>query len=506
MSMVITDFLEAAVRKWPDKTVYTDPARQISFAALRREALQIAHALIETGALRQPVAVYMEKGISCMSAMLGTAYSGNFYTVLDLQMPAARIDRILSVLQPRVLLTDAAHAAAAKELLPEGAVLLTLEDALAAAVDEEAVLTRTAQIIDTDILYVLFTSGSTGVPKGIVTAHRALIDYIEVAGEVYDLTEQDVIANQAPFYFVLSVIDLFAPLRYGCSSLLLPASDFFAPAKLMRYLEEKKATILNWVSSALILIARTKAFGAADLSAVRLVIFGGEVMPVKMLKLWQEALPEVMYVNCYGSTEVTDGCTYYVIDRTFEDHEIYPLGKPFAHMRLLVLDEENRAVTDDSIGELCAISSSIARGYYNDPEKTAAVFVQNPLQSHYPEIIFRTGDLVRTNSRGELVYAGRKDFQIKHHGHRVELGEIEANVSALDGVDGNCCLFHEETQRILLLYTGTAEVSFIQDRLRALLPPYMIPDKTVHLEAFPYNVNGKIDRSKLKAQQEELWK
>ncbi|MBQ6733679.1 MAG: AMP-binding protein, partial [Lachnospiraceae bacterium] len=140
MSMVITDFLEEAVRKWPDKTVYTDPARQISFAALRREALQIAHALIGTGALRQPIAVYMEKGISCMSAMLGTAYSGNFYTVLDLQMPAARIDRILSVLQPRVLLTDAAHAAAAKELLPEGAVLLTLEDALAAAVDEEAVL------------------------------------------------------------------------------------------------------------------------------------------------------------------------------------------------------------------------------------------------------------------------------------------------------------------------------------------------------------------------------
>ena len=222
-------------------------------------------------------------------------------------------------------------------------------------------------------------------------------------------------------------------------------------------------------------------------------------MPTKQLNMWRAEYPNVMFVNQYGPTEMTDICAYYIVDRDIPDTEAIPIGKASEHMEILLLGEDDRPVSKGEIGELCGRGPSLAYGYYNDPEKTASAFVQNPLNQEFPEKIYRTGDLVRINEHGEMVFVSRKDFQIKHMGHRIELGEIEAAASSLEGIDRSCCLYDNERSKIVLFYTGTITETEIKNRLRALIPEYMIPNKTIRLDSMPMNLNGKIDRAGLKA-------
>lgn len=222
-------------------------------------------------------------------------------------------------------------------------------------------------------------------------------------------------------------------------------------------------------------------------------------MPNKQLNVWRQYLPDTVYANLYGPTEITDACTYYIVDREFADDEPLPIGRPMRNTEILVLDEQDRAVTEPGqVGELCVRGTSLAVGYYNNPEKTAAAFVQNPLQTAYEERIYRTGDLVKYNDRYELIYLSRKDFQIKHMGHRIELGEIETAVSSLDGVASCCCLYNQEARQLTLFLEGeefTREQ--INRELSDLLPHYMLPGRVICLKSLPLNANGKIDRPKL---------
>lgn len=493
----VTDYLDNAAKAYPDKTAFADHNRTVTFKEVQTEAQKTAMSLIGQNIFKKPVAIFLDKQVECIHAFLGAAYSGNFYTVLDTKMPVARIEKIMNTLNPEVIITDAAHQAAAAQFAKNSTILL-YEDMMNNAIDAAAIQHTREKMVDTDVLYVLFTSGSTGNPKGVIIPHKAVIAYVEWGAETFDLNTDTIFGNQTPFYFVMSGFDIYQTLRNACTMYVIPKQFFSFPVKLLGYMQEHNINTIFWVPSALCLIANLNALEEIHLPALKTVMFGGEVMPTKQLNMWRRAYPEVTFVNQYGPTEMTDICAYYIVDRPLADTESLPIGKPSSHMDILLLDEHNQVVPDGEIGELCGRGPSLAYGYYNEPEKTAEVFVQNPLNTAYPEMIYRTGDLVKYNEYGELIYISRKDFQIKHMGNRIELGEIETAVSALDGIDTNCCLYDKEKSQIVTFYIGSLEKKEIIKQLKSALPAYMLPNRVVKLSEMPMNLNGKIDRAKLK--------
>ncbi|MDD6804787.1 MAG: AMP-binding protein, partial [Clostridiales bacterium] len=271
------------------------------------------------------------------------------------------------------------------------------------------------------------------------------------------------------------------------------------PVPLLEYLKDHRINTIFWVPSALIVVAKLRAFKNVDLTdTLKRVLFCGEVMPNKQLNAWRKALPDALYANLYGPTEITDACTYYIVDREFADDEPLPIGIPMANTDILVLNDKNELVTGDEVGELCVRGTSLSMGYYKNPEKTKEAFVQNPLNNAVPELIYRTGDLVKYNEYGEIIYLARKDFQIKHMGHRIELGEIETAVSAIGEITLCCCLYDTKRQKIVLFCDADLSKEYIHEKISKLVPEYMFPNRIVYMETMPINANGKIDRVKLK--------
>ena len=502
MIRIATDYLDESAARLPDKAAFVDEKRTLTFSQLKNEAYSVAGGLMEIGLRKDPVAIFLDKSTECVAAMMGAAYSGNFYTVIDTQMPAPRITRILEVLQPCAVITLAEMRGAAAEWAGD-IPILEYETLRERTPDEAAIEARKQQILATDVLYVLFTSGSTGTPKGVVTPHRSVVNYIDVTAPLFGIREESVLGSQVPFYFVMSVLDIYGTLCAGATLHIIPKLYYSFPAMLMKYIEEHEISTLYWVPSALCMIANLNAFDCADISCVKDVIFGGEVMPIKQLNAWRRNLPGARFINSYGPTEITDCCSWYVVDREFPENARLPIGIALPNSELIVLDEEDRRIEGEGTGELCVRSTSINYGYYRDPERTNAVFVRNPLQEAYEEKIYRTGDLVAFNEYGELEYVGRKDFQIKHMGQRIELGEIEANASAVEGILENCCLYDTKKQQIIMFYSGDIAPAELGEALKGMLPVYMLPAKRIRMDALPHNLNGKIDRAGLKEKWDE---
>lgn len=498
MKANVTYWLDETAARFPDKTAYADENKEITFSELRAQARAIASELTQRGLFKKPVAIFLEKGVDVLVSFMGAAYSCNFYSPIDVDMPGSRVNKILEVLEPAVVITTGTLREVFSAYDYKGEFLL-LEEVLVSDVQDDALEAARGKGIDTDLLYVLFTSGSTGVPKGVTINHRAVIDYIDWVTETFDITEKDSLGNQAPFYFDNSILDIYSTLKTGATTYIIPKTLFAQPVLLLEYLKEKKINTIFWVPSALIVVAKLKAFKNVDLSdTLRRVLFCGEVMPNKQLNVWRRFLPDVQYANLYGPTEITDACTYYIVDREFSDKEPLPIGFPMPNTDILVLNEENEPVTGEEPGELCVRGTSLSMGYYKNPEKTKEAFVQNPLNQAVPELIYRTGDVVKYNERGEIVYLSRKDFQIKHMGHRIELGEIETAVSSLPEISLNCCLYDEKRQKIVLFIEEELEKAYINEKISHLVPEYMLPNKVVRVEKMPINANGKIDRVKLK--------
>jgi amino acid adenylation domain-containing protein len=530
MKANVTYWLDETAARFPDKTAYADANKEVTFEQLRTQARAIACELTARGLFKKPVAVFLEKGVDVLISFMGVAYSCNFYSPIDVDMPGSRVNKILEVLEPSVVITTGAlrevflaydykgefllledvvtrKAAAGRisssEECPEAALEKSQDENGDAAVSEsareEALEAARRKGVDTDLLYVLFTSGSTGVPKGVTINHRAVIDYIDWVTETFEITEKDSFGNQAPFYFDNSILDIYSTLKTGATTYIIPKTLFAQPVPLLEYLKEKKINTIFWVPSALIVVAKLKAFKNVDLSdTLRRVLFCGEVMPNKQLNVWRKFLPDVQYANLYGPTEITDACTYYIVDREFSDEEPLPIGFPMPNTDILVLNGKNELVTGEEPGELCVRGTSLSMGYYKNPEKTREAFVQNPLNDAVPELIYRTGDIVKYNERGEIIYLSRKDFQIKHMGHRIELGEIETAVSSLPEISLNCCLYDEKRQKIVLFIEEELDKAYINEKISHLVPEYMLPNKVVRVEKMPINANGKIDRVKLK--------
>lgn len=494
----ITCWLDETADRFPDKAAYADADTVFTFGETRKRALDLAAQMVSLSLFHQPVAIYMEKTVDMLTAFFAVAYSGNFYSPVDVEMPESRISRIFAYLKPRLIITK-------KELQPKisqyapGIACLCMDEEDARECEHGPVYEQRARTCDTDLLYVLFTSGSTGIPKGVTITHRAVMDYIDCVVEMFGIDESDCFGNQAPFYFDNSVLDIYTVMKTGASMHIIPHKLFAWPVRLLEYLDTHKINNLFWVPSALSMLSKLKALEHYDMRGkLKRVLFAGEVMPNKQLNIWRKCLPDVQYANLYGPTEITVDCTCYMVDREFSDDEPLPIGKAMANTEVLVFNEKDELVSGDEIGELCVKGTSLSMGYYNNPEKTKEVFVQNPLNTAYPEMIYRTGDLVRFNERGELIYLCRKDFQIKHLGHRIELGEIETAASSLDSILACCCLYDEERSRIVLIVEGQQDFALIREKLSDRLPDYMLPGRLICVDAMPMNDNGKIDRVKLK--------
>ena len=496
----VTEWLDKTADCFPKKAAVYDEDGQHLFCDFRNKALAIARELILTvSATKRPIVIYLKKSAKMLISFAATAYSGNFYSPIDTDMPESRIRKIIEVLQPEAVITDRELQSRFNEFGFSGAYII-YEDISPEEADADIVKAVQNKIIDTDLLYVLFTSGSTGTPKGVSITHRSVIDYIDWVTDTFGITERDSFGNQAPFYFDNSILDIYCMMKTGASLYIIPQTLFAQPVPLLEYLKENRINNIFWVPSALIIVSKLKAFRNIDLTGIlERVLFCGEVMPNKQLNIWRSYLPNCVYANLYGPTEITDACTYYIVDREFSDDESLPIGIPMKNTEILILDENDKLITEPGqTGELCVRGTSLAVGYYNNPEKTKSAFVQNPLQSAYEEKIYRTGDLVKYNERHEIIYLSRKDFQIKHMGHRIELGEIETAVSSLDGISMCCCLYDEKRSKIVLFLEDDIPKDIIDTKLKELIPEYMLPKKIIYAEKLPLNANGKVDRVKLK--------
>ncbi|GEP65381.1 amino acid adenylation protein [Clostridium beijerinckii] len=497
MEKSILSYLEKSEKKFPNKVAFSDGKYKLTYHELVEESKSIGSFLIENIGMHKAVVVYMEKGARNISAFMGVAYAGCFYVPLDAQMPVERINIILDTLKPAAIIYDN-KTEKYLSLIETDCIKVLYDEIYMLPKNEEKLVTARRQMIDTDPLYILFTSGSTGIPKGVIVCHRSVIDYADWVVKTFELDENTTFGNQTPFYFSMSVLDIFATIRSGATLYIIPKMLFSFPVKLLEFLNEKEVNTIYWVPSALSIVANLGALDVIELPHLKKILFAGETMPTKQLNIWRRHVPDAVYANLFGPTEITDIGIYYIVDREFNDDEPIPIGVPCDNVDALVVDEDGQLVEEcGKVGELLIRGSFLACGYYNNPEKTREAFIQNPLNKNYPETVYCTGDLVYWNENRELVYVSRKDFQIKHMGNRIELGEIENAMSALEGVDMCCCLYNKESDQIVAVYSGSLETKKLSQNLKKKLPRYMLPNVCYNRSSMPLNMNGKIDRKKL---------
>ncbi|MFP4698536.1 MAG: AMP-binding protein [Eubacteriales bacterium] len=495
----ILEYLEHTVDRVPNKIAYANEEIGITFQEVYNQGRAIGTFLNKKGIYKEPIVVFMKRHPNTVVAFFGAVYGGNYYVPIDEEMPHFRIELILKNVKPKAIICDEPSKELVDKFDYNGETLI-FDDIINTSIDEESLHNIREVAIDTDPIYIVFTSGSTGVPKGVVACHRSVIDYIDNLSDILEVNEKTIFGNQTPLYFDACLKELLSTIKYGATTYIIPKQLFMFPLKLVEYLNKYKINTVCWVVSALTIISAFKVFDKIIPKYLHTIAFGSEVFPMKQFNIWRKTLPHSKFINLYGPTEATGMCCYYKVDREFEDHEVIPIGRPFKNTEIILLNEENKIPSKGEIGEICVRGTSLTMGYYNEFDRTNEVFVQNPLNNAYPELIYRTGDLGKYNEREELVFVSRKDYQIKHMGHRIELGEIEVNVNMIDGIKSACCIYNHKKEKIVLFYVGDISTKEITVMLKDKLPRYMMPNRIIILEAMPLTANGKINRVYLKEQ------
>ena len=509
MKVSLIELFEETVKKYPQKVAVIDKDREIVFSDLHRKSLQLASALMALGiGQNRPVGVFLDKSIESVYADLGILYAGDFYMNLDIKTPAERIRNILQLVEPAAIISTTRQIKSIEGIIPSTMKVILLDEAGGTAdVDSADIIGRLSTIIDTDPSCIINTSGSTGTPKGVVLNHKSFFDFIDWAIDTFHFDDDLVMGSLSPIVFDIYSFELCMLMAKASTLVVLPAHLAAFPAKILEVLEQHKVNFLFWVPTIMVNIANMDLLSAFKLKSLRTVWFAGEVFPTKQFNYWHHHLSEVTFANLYGPIEITLDCTYYIINKEIPDEEPLPIGYPCRNTNILILDDEDHVVTEPGVeGELCVRGTSLAMGYYNNPEKTAAVFVQNPLNKAYPELIYRTGDIVCLNDEGLIVFKGRKDNIVKHMGYRTDLGEIEhVIINTLKLVKNGCIVYNQRDKQITLFYEAAEEIPVPEFRLQIgkVLPKYMIPTAFHHLEQLQRNANGKIDRLFYKKQVNE---
>ena len=498
----VLEYLENTAKKNKEKIAIIEEEKQCTYNKLLENSKKVGSGIYKYVSPRMPVAVLMEKGINAIYSFFGSIYAGGFYTLLNPELPETRLKKIIEITKTNVIITDNNNYELALEITGEkdsnNFKILKIEDLLNENIDEEKLKEIRDNALDIDPLYANFTSGSTGEPKGVVVSHRSVIDFINIFTEKFKINENDIIGNQAPFDFDVSVKDIYSSIKTGATLVIVPKKLFSAPAQLLDYICENKVTTLIWAVSALCLITTFHGLDYKVPTSVNKILFSGEVMPLKHIKQWIEHLPEATFVNLYGPTEITCNCAYHIIDKNLPYEGQIPIGKHFDNEEILLLDENNKLIVEaGKTGEICVRGTALALGYYNNQEQTNKSFVQNPLNNSYIEMIYKTGDLGYLGEDGNLYFAGRKDFQIKHMGHRIELEEIELEIQKIDKIERVCSIYNHEKSKLYAFYIGDIDKKELRDALSNKLPVFMIPNVIRKIEEFPLTKNGKIDRKLL---------
>lgn len=500
----IIEHLHNVSKLYPQKSVYVRGDKTLSFSSLLSYARSAASAVIRAERSGRPVAVLASRSFYTPACFLGIAMAGCFYAPMDPEAPDARLRQILDVVKADTLMVDKSHLDKVKTLGFNGRIIL-MEDAVETQIDEDALARAMETITDDSPIYVLFTSGSTGIPKGVLTSHHAILCYLDGLNNVIGLNDTDIIGNQAPFDYIAAIRDLYLPLITGATTVMLDPSEFAMPRQLIAKLADSGVTTLCWSSTGLEIPAKLGAFDLDDtgdelnLPPLKRVVYSGSVISNPLLRKWQDAFPNTIFINQYGPTEATGSCSYYVIDHPVEADEVISIGKPYKHYQMMLLDADDKEPSPGETGEICIKGPALALGYYDAPEQTSSCFIDNPLETHYREKIYRTGDIGRIDGSGNYYFLGRKDRQFKHLGHRIEPEELEQKSMLIEGLNDCMCVYNESSKIIHLFYTGTAESKDIALALRKELPSYMVPRKIVNLEEMPRLPNGKIDRKAVEA-------
>ncbi len=520
MNYLLHHLLEASALKHGERVAVVDGDRSCTYAELDQLSNRIANHL-QTAGVRQGdrVGVYLQKSLEAVAGLYGIMKTGAAYVPIDPNAPASsRASYIIENCDIRLLLTSSEMSEQWSDLpsgmLEELVVLDESEDG--DLFDEKFRVTTRSQIdkvdpsyeptgvIGQDLAYVLYTSGSTGAPKGVKLSHLNALSYVRWIVDHFELTEFDRISNHPPLHFDMSIPDLYGAAWVGATLYLVGPKAAVFPIQIKRFIENNEITVWYSVPSVLSMLLQRGKLELGSMPSLRILTFAGEVFPSKFLKELMELVPHPRYINQYGPTE-TNVCTYYEVPEPPDPDADIPIGRAISDVGTFVVTDDDRLADPGETGELVVRGSTVMRGYWGDPEKTGKTLVPDPLGGELPDLVYRTGDLVRMNRGGNYEFLGRRDNQIKSRGYRIELGEIE---TALYGhaLVRECAVLPVPddliTNRILAFVAldGELEVHELKGYLQDRLPPYMLPDTIEYAESLPKTSTGKIDRQALSAQ------
>lgn len=484
--------------------------QEICFAELKERAQKLGtYLLTRIGEVANvPIAVFLPKEINTVVTDLGIMYSSNPFMNLDVKTPKERIMNIFELVRPAAVVTSKKFS---KALLDISVPVILIDELNWNDLESDVATLRSRrrQLIDADPFCLINTSGSTGTPKGVVLNHRSFFDFMAVSNERFRFDGSEILGSLSPVVFDIYDFELCMLMVNGSQLVLLDAMLASFPARLLEKMVDAHVNFIFWVPSIMVNIANMGLLDKIKLPDLKLVWFAGEVFPTKQFLVWYDKLPNTIFANLYGPIEITLDCTYYVVETRPVESEPLPIGIPYRNTDILLLNEENRRCALGEEGELCVRGTSLAMGYYNNPEKTAAAFTQNPLNHSYPELIYRTGDMAYMREDGNIMFKGRKDSLIKHMGYRIELGEIEHVIeNDLKLVKYCCAVYQYAKKEIILYYESENEMTDKEFRtaISKVFPSYMIPSVFIKMDELPRNTNGKIDRLMLKnkANSEEI--